>query len=459
MSSQNAPTTYACPVPLDGLRTAVDCGEITTVMVAVPDMAGRLKGKRFHAGVFLDRMLSGADTCAYILATDVEMTPLDGFDLTGWEQGYGDLRARPDLNSIRHVPYDPGTVLVHADLVHADDKFVDVAPRQMLRAQLARLRALGLDIKVGLENEFLLYEGDPHQARTGGNRDLRPVSPHNLDYALDHPPVLTDFLRYLEQVLHDAGTSAESMKTEGAAGQVEIAFPYGEALAACDSYTLYKHAARTIAARRGLTPTWMAAPETGVASGLHLHVSLWAGERSLFAADPGQELPAELAGAIAGLVTGMPHLMPLYAPYPNSYKRFVPRSFAPTFFTWGFDNRTVAVRVTGHGEGRHLEVRLPGADANPYLALAAVCASIHHGLEGSLSLPDPCEGDAYQDTGAQPVARDLVDAVVSFDGSKVAEHAFGESVVRHYARAAYHEIDWHLRHVTDVERARGFYRV
>ncbi|MEE1829705.1 glutamine synthetase family protein [Streptomyces sp. SP17KL33] len=458
MNNDHLPDHDELVPTFDALREAVERGEVTTVMIAVPDMAGRLKGKRLDVRVFLDRLASGVEMCAYILATDTGMNPVDGFDLTGWHKGYGDLRVRPDLHTIRHLPHEPGTVLVHADPVR-DGAFVDVAPRQILRAQLARLQALGVEVKAGLESEFLLYEGDPTRAFLNSYQGLRSLSPRNLDYALDHPPALTDFLRHLEDVLRDAGLPAESVKTEGAPGQVEIAFPYGQAMTACDSYTVYQHAARALAARRGLMPTWMAAPETGVGSGLHIHVSLWDDERNLF--DPGIDLkrPDFLGQTVAGLVTGLPHTMPLCAPYPNSYKRFTPHSFAPTRFTWGTDNRTAAIRITGHGEGRHLEVRVPGADANPYLALAAVCAAIHHGLTTRPDLPDGCEGDAYEDVDAQPLPRDLLDAVVAFDGSDFAEQAFGGSVVRHYARAAYHEIDHHLGHVTDVERLRGFDRV
>ncbi|MEV6379039.1 glutamine synthetase family protein [Streptomyces sp. NPDC051773] len=459
MIDQQLPEHDQAVLDVDALRVAVERGEVTTVMVAVPDMVGRLKGKRFDAQVFADRLCSGPEMCAYILATDVDMGPVDGFDLTGWESGYGDVRVRPDARMIRHLPYEPGTVLVHADPVHPDGMFVDVAPRQVLRAQLARLQALGLRVKAGLESEFLLYEGDPHQAILNGYRDMRPAAPHNLDYSLDHPPTLTDFFRHLEDVLRDAGMPAESVKTEGAPGQVEIAFPYGEAMRACDAYTVFKHATRALAARRGILATWMAAPESGVGSGLHIHLSLWDGECSLFAPGSGQDHPDHLTRALAGLVSGMPDLMPLCAPYPNSYKRFAPHSFAPTRFSWGSDNRTAAFRITGHSTGRHVEVRLPGADANPYLALAAVCAAIHHGLTTHPDLPDPCTGDGYEDTTARPVPRDLVDALMSFDGSALAEHALGKGVVRHYARAAYHEIDHHLRHVTDVERLRWIDRV
>ncbi|MFJ1529732.1 glutamine synthetase family protein [Streptomyces mirabilis] len=446
-------------LPLNDFHTAVSSAEITTVMLAVPDMMGRLKGKRLDAETFMERLHSGVEACAYILATDVDMSPVPGYDLTGWETGYGDLSVIPDLHSIRRLPYLPGTALIHADIAHASGELVEVAPRRMLQRQLERLSGLGLDVRVGLESEFVLYQGVPQQAAPARYRRLRPVSPHNLDYSLDHPPTLSDFFQHLEEATWGAATQVESIKTEGAPGQVEVTFPYGEALRACDSYTVYRHAVRNIAERRGMRPTFMAAPKTGVGSGLHLHLSLWSEGRNAFAARPGEpELPEPLYQAVAGLISGLPHMAPLYAPTPNSYKRYVPHSFAPTRYTWGYDNRSCAVRITGHGEGQHVEVRLPGADANPYLALAAALAAIVHGITDEPELLPPCTGDAYQADRALPVPRDLADAVSDFDGSKTALAAFGDSVVGHYTRAAQVEIDEHRRRVTDVELQRGFDR-
>ncbi|MFE2522188.1 glutamine synthetase family protein [Streptomyces mirabilis] len=445
----------------DELRAAVHSGEITTVMLAVPDMMGRLKGKRLSASVFLDRMLSKAEACAYILATDVDMTPLEGFDLTGWDDGYGDLSVIPSQDTIRVLPHLPGAALIHADVTDEDGELLEIAPRHMLRTQLDKLAALGLEVRVGLESEFVLYQGSPLQAHAARYRALQPAAFHNLDYALDHPPALTDFFQHLEDALHGAGTPVESVKTEGAPGQLEITFPYRPAMTACDAYTVYKHAVRHIAQRRGMTPTFMAAPRTGTGSGLHLHLSLLnaADYRNAFATHPDEEeLPATMQRAIAGLISAMPHLAPLYAPHPNSYKRYTPHSFAPTRFTWGYDNRSCAIRVTGHGTGRHLEVRLPGADANPYLALAAALAAIHHGLTTEPELPPHISGNAYQEADALPVPRDLVEALADFDDSKIAQNAFGAAVVRHYAYAAQHEIDAHRKRVTDTELERGFLR-
>ncbi|WP_326731884.1 glutamine synthetase family protein [Streptomyces phaeochromogenes] len=451
---------------LDDLKTAVDSGDVTTVLLAVPNMLGQLKGKRLDARGFLqtitkqtqDGAKAGTEMCAYVLATNVDMEPLEGFELAGWETGFGDFRVVPDLATIRRVPYMPGAVLIHADALHHSGLPIDAAPRAMLRTQIDRLTKLGLAVKVGLESEFMLYQGTAQQAHAAGYRALEPVAPHNLDYALDHPVALTDFFDDLENVLRDAGTPVEAVKTEGAAGQIEVTFPYGEAMAACDAYTVYKHAVKHLGGRHTMTPTFMASPRTELGSGLHLHLSLWRDGRNAFAIPDEGELPETMQEAVAGLLSGLPHLAPLYAPNVNSYKRFRLRSFAPTHFSWGRDNRGCAIRVIGHGDGAHLEVRLAGADANPYLALAAALAAIHHGLTNGPEFPPETRGDAYRTDDGLPAPADLVEALADFRSSKIALDAFGPAVVRHYACAARHEIRWHSHRVTDAERERGFLR-
>ncbi|MEY9846143.1 glutamine synthetase [Streptacidiphilus sp. BW17] len=445
---------------MEQLRALVGAGRVDTVLLAVADGQGRLKGKEYDARYFLDRLADGdgvAEMCAYVFATDVDMTPLKGFALASWESGYGDVRLAPDPGSARLTPWLPRTALVLADALGPDGQLLQVSPRSMLRRQLDQLAARGMQARVGLETEFVLYHGTLGELADGGYRDLRPVTWDNRDYALDHPRVLSAFSRNLRAGLAKAGLPVEAVKTEGAPGQVEVTFPYGEALAACDGHLLFKHAVRTTSERHRLAATFMAAPSDGVGSGLHLHVSLWRGDQALFAGPGhGGELP-ELAGqVVAGLLDALPHLAPLYAPTVNSYKRYQPHSFAPTRYAWGWDNRGCAVRVVGHGTGLHLEVRLPGADANPYLALASVLAAAQHGIDHDLKPPAPSTGDAYQDSAAPPVAPTLHHSLTAFEGSRLAAELLGEEVVAHYARAAQRELDVHRVRVTDVDLSRGF---
>ncbi|MFF7987130.1 glutamine synthetase family protein [Streptomyces sp. NPDC007901] len=433
---------------LDTLRSLAPLGTIHTVMTAIPDMQGRLKGKRMGALPLLERLDAGAgkhvaDACSYILATNTHMDPLSGFDLTDWNDGFHDMQVAADWDTLRALPYMPGVALVHCDALDADGAFIEVAPRQMLRRQLERLAELGVEARIGWESEFVLY-----------NEDGTPVMGHNADYDLDHRPHLTDFFGYLEHALHDAGVRPEAVKTESGGGQAEITFPYGDVMKACDSYTVYKHCVKYLARRHGMRASFMASPVTGVTSGLHLHLSLWRDDRPLFATGSHLDPPiGVMAQSIAGLVAAMPHLGPLYAPGTNSYKRFVSAyDFAPQYMNWGPDNRGCAIRVTGDGEGTHLENRLAGGDANPYLVAAASLAAIAHGLDEKLTPPSPCLGDAYADRTARPLPGNLSEALADFRGSQFAHALLGTNVVVHYARAAQAEVDRWRSRVTDVER-------
>jgi glutamine synthetase len=444
---------------LTDLRNLVKGGAIDTVLLAIPDLQGRLKGKRYDADHFLKRVAHhGAELCAYVLATDAEMSPADGFKLTSWDSGYQDLSVQPALGTLRVLPWLPRTAIVLGDAVHHDGTPIDVAPRQILHQQLTRLSRHGLQAKAGIETEFTLYQGTYAEAERAGYQGLRPVTMENLDYALDHDPTCDRFFRRLQRALAGAGMPVEAIKSEAGPGQVEVTFPYGPALTACDRHLLFKHAVRTLGTRAGLAPTFMAAPETGWANGLHLHVSLWSKALSqLHAPDNEYELSQIGRNAIAGLLAGLPQLGPFYAPNVNSYKRFTPGSFAPTMLHWGHDNRTCAVRVVGHGEGLHLEIRVPGADANPYLALSAVLAAIDYGIEQQLPLGPEAAGNAYSG-GGTPVPPTLADALAAFQESALAHGAFGTEVVEHYARLARLELDHQQHLVTTAERQRWLAR-
>ncbi|MGW5657490.1 glutamine synthetase family protein [Streptomyces humi] len=448
-------TTDILPAELRGhisqeeLREAVKQGYIRTVMTVVPDMLGRLKGKRVGGLALLERLDEGhgirvGEACSYLLATNAGMEPLDGFDLTSWDDGFHDMGVNAEWSTLRVLRYMPGMALVHCDAVDTDGAPIEVAPRQMLRRQVERLAELGYDVQVGFESEFVLYNGD------------QPFVDRNIDYELDLPPRMGDFLSHLEDALPDAGVQVEAFKGEGAAGQIEATFPRGGVMEACDNYTVYKHAVKHLAHRHGLTASFMAAPETGLASGLHLNLSLWQDGQPLFVRPSHRALPTEaMTYSIAGLIAALPHLMPLLAGNTNAYKRYATsHSFAPQFMNWGPDNRSCAIRVTGHGPSSRLENRIPGADANPYLAAAATLAAIAHGLDEKLPLPNPCLGDGYTNDTFTPLPRDLAEALADFRHGFTARDLLGLPVVTHYGRAAQAEIDEQHREVTDVERRR-----
>ncbi|SHL18556.1 glutamine synthetase family protein [Actinacidiphila paucisporea] len=421
------------------------------VLVALPDMQGRLQGKRMPAGYFAEHVAeTGAEFCAYLLATDIDMQPLDGYAHASWATGYGDMHVVPDLATMRRLAWPGGGVLVLADACDATGANLSIAPRTMLRRQLGLLQQeLGLTAKVGVETEFTVYRGTGSAALD----QLQPVSERNLDYHLTHPRPMRDFLHSLEEALTGSGLPLESTKTEAAPGQVEVTFRYGDPIEAADNHCILKHAAHQLGEATDVTPVFMAAPQTGIGNGLHVHLSLWEDHKPVLASDDGGLLPAGHQ-AIAGLVEVLPHLMPLLLSTPNSYKRLRPNTFAPTHMSWGWDNRTCAIRVAGHGRNRHLEIRVPGADANPYLALTAVIAAIRDGTGRHLTPPAP-----VGDNTTAPVLPATLDAALHlFASSKPAADLLGPDVVSHYSTAAHHEIEAMNTEVTDIERCRGFAR-
>lgn len=442
------------PITPAGLRRLVETGEVDTVLLALADMHGRLVGKRHHAPGFIQQLLAGDGTeaCAYLLATDAQMRPAPGFDLASWDSGYGDIRLVPNLRTLRRMPWPGGGVLVLADAEHADGRPVAVAPRQVLYEQVSALAELGVSAKVGLETEFTVYRGVGDEALGR----LQPLSTRNLDYALVHPPRVREYVHELEQVLVGAGLPLEAMKTEAAPGQIEATFRYGDALSAADDHVVFKHIVKTVTPWTDSTATFMAAPGTGIGNGMHIHVSLWREDEPVFPSEGGG-LSAAGAQAVAGLLYLLPDAMPLLLPTPNSYKRLRPDSFAPTRVSWGWDNRTAAVRVTGHGVGLHLEVRIPGADANPYLAVAAVLAACNRGIAQEMQPPPAVTGSAYAENDLPLLPADLPTALSAFQDSAAWSDLLGKDVVRHYATAARIECEVAATEVTDVERIRGFH--
>ncbi|MFB7908372.1 glutamine synthetase family protein [Kitasatospora sp. NPDC056076] len=457
------PSTATTAAPVGQLDRLVDAFGIDTVLLATVDAQGRLKGKEFDAAGFVRRLRSGAlspEMCGYVLGTDLSMTPAQTGPFS-WQSGFGDVALLPDLRRARVLPWLPSTALVLAE-PNSGGYPHPLAPGTVLAEELARLAERGVVPAVGIESEFVLYEGTARDAAVAGWRGLRPAVWDSRDYALDSPAPVREFSRRLRQVLAAAGMPVEAVKGEGAPGQVEVTFPYGEALEACEQHVLFKHAAKTVADDAGLTASFMAAPSTSVGSGLHLHVSLVDFDgRPVLAADPADGIELSELGeqAVAGLLAVLPQVAPMWAPYVNSYKRLADHSFAPARLAWGRDNRTCAVRVVGHGRSLRLEVRLPGADANPMLALAAALAGIRHGMEAGLKPPPAVSGDAYEHPDASLVPQSLEEAVGTFETSAAAGELLAEPVVAHLARVARMDLEHHASRVTDAEVERGLAQV
>ncbi|WP_371647967.1 MULTISPECIES: glutamine synthetase family protein [unclassified Streptomyces] len=458
-TSMAAPPRPPAPTPpLETLKKAVKDGTVETVLCGIVDPHGRLAGKHYGARHFLmDVVPHGADMCAYLQSSSIDMTPAPaGSGLASMEGGFPDFRVVPDLSTLRLVPWLPKAALVLADAFSDDGEPSALDPREILRHQLGRLAAHGLRADAGLESEFVLYQGTYSPARTVGGPALPPLTPQGGDYALHQSPAVSRYLHRLQHALAAAGMPVEAVKGEAAAGQIEVTFPYGDALKACDQHVVFKHAVQTLARKAGAEATFMAAPQTGVGSGLHLHVSLTRSGSPMFAHSEGTVLSQTGEKAIAGLLDVLAELAVLYAPNTNSYKRYVPGSFAPTRMTWGLDNRTCAVRVVGHGSSLRAEIRVAGADANPYLALAAVIAAIVHGLESDLAAPPRWVNNAHTARDEPALPASLEEALRLLEHSAFAEKAFGEETVGVLIHLAAAEITHQQATVTDAEQARWF---
>jgi glutamine synthetase len=442
-------------VRIDDLKKAVADGTVDTVLLAIADMEGRLQGKRLAASHFLDEVLEhGAEGCNYLLAVDVEMETVGGYAMSSWDTGYGDFEMVPDVETLRLVPWLPGTAMLIADLRWADGREVLASPRQILRRQLARLAERGLSANAATELEFIVFRNSYEEAWGMGFRDLEPANLYNVDYSLLGTARVEPLIRRIRNEMAGAGMSVESSKGECNLGQHEINFRYDTALRSADNHAIYKNGAKEIAAQEGHAISFMAKFNEREGNSCHIHCSL-AGEdgSNAFAAE-GPLFERFLAGQLAC----MKELTLLFAPHVNSYKRFAIGSFAPTAIAWGRDNRTCSLRVVGHGEGLRVENRLPGADVNPYLALAAMIAAGLHGIDNELPLEPVFEGNAYASNKPR-VPGNIYDARDAFAASAFAAEAFGGEVVDHYLNRAGVEIDAFEAAVTDWERYRGFERL
>ena len=446
---------------LEELDVSVNNGSIDTVLLALTDMQGRLQGKRLHGRFFLDEVVSGgSEGCNYLLAVDVDMNTVDGYDMSSWSTGYGDFVMKPDFSTVRRVPWQPGTAIVLADLLDTGGRPVPASPRQILRRQLDRLAAHGLTAFAGTELEFVLYKDTYEQAFTKNYRDLTPANQYNVDYSLLGTARVEPLLRRIRNEMYGAGLIPESAKGECNLGQHEIAFRYADALTSADNHVIYKNGAKEIAAQEGMALTFMAKPNEREGNSCHIHFSLRdENGRSAMLGDGPAHLSETGQRVLAGLLATMREFSLLFAPNINSYKRYQPGSFAPTALRWGVDNRTCSLRIAGHGQGMRVENRVPGGDVNPYLAIAALIAGALHGIENELPLEDEFVGNAYQDADAGRVPGTLREAHELWTGSEVAAAAFGADVVAHYANMARVELAAYDAAVTDWELRRGFERL
>lgn len=447
---------------MEELHDEADAGTIDTVLVCMVDMQGRLMGKRFHVSNFLDSAWAETHCCNYLLATDMEMDTPDGYAATSWAAGYGDYVMKPDLITLRRIPWLDGTALVMCDLIdHHTHEPVPHAPRQVLKAQVARAVSMGFTPYMATELEFFLFEKSFDEIRRSGFRDLTPISGYNEDYSILQTTKEEHVMRPIRNLLVAAGVPVENTKGEAETGQAELNIRYASAMLAADHHTLAKQAVKEIANQHGhaasFMPKWH---HQKVGSAAHIHQSLFKGKGNAFYDKNGKQAMSELLGSyIAGLLKYSADLTFFMAPYVNSYKRFLPGTFAPTKIAWSVDNRTAGYRLVGEDtKAVRIECRIPGSDMNPYLACAGQLAAGLSGIEEGLKLPKPVTGDVYGMDDIPEIPSTLRAATETLRKSKMLRKQMGDWVVDHYTRCAEVEQEAFDAVVTDWEVARGFER-
>ncbi len=450
-------------ISFDALKSQVSEGTVDTVLVCLVDMQGRLAGKRFHAQNFIDHSWEETHCCNYLLATDLEMATPEGYASSSWETGYGDYVMKPDMDTLRTVPWLEGTVMVLCDVLdHHTHKEVSHSPRAVLKKQITRLADLGFAAKMATELEFFLFEKSFDEIRKEGFRDLEPISGYNEDYHILQTTKEEHVMRPLRNHLFAAGLPIENSKGEAETGQEELNIRYDVAMNCADFHTIAKHATKEVAWQQGhaasFLPKWH---HDKVGSSSHVHQSLWNmdGSSAFYDADDDLAMSDTMKHYLAGLIKYAPDYTYFLAPYINSYKRFSKGTFAPTKTVWSVDNRTAGFRLCGaNTKGVRVECRIGGSDLNPYLALAVQLAAGIQGLEEKLELQAPTKGDVYEQSGVSEIPRSLRAATETLRNSKFLRAALGDDVVDHYTRAAEWEQEEFDRVVTDYEVARGFER-
>jgi glutamine synthetase len=445
---------------LDDLRKEGEDGTIDTVVTAFTDMQGRLFGKRIEIEYFLEEAAShGVEGCDYLLALDMEMEPVPGYEMANWEEGYGDFGIAPDMATLRRIPWLDRTALVLADVVNHDGSPVVASPRQILIAQYERAAEMGYTPYFASELEFYLYKESYAEAWEKGFRDLTPTIPYILDYHILATTMDEQYLGQIRRGMQGAGIPVEFSKGEAWHGQHEVNFRYADAVTSADRHTIYKNGVKEIAFFNDISASFMAKPsEKDIGSSCHIHSSLFGDDgKSTFVDGDGEETDT-FRHYLGGLRNHIRELALFIAPAVNSYKRYAAESWAPTSVSWGRDNRTCGFRIVGHGQSRRVECRIPGADANPYLGFAAMLAAGLDGIENQIDPGPELKGNAYEAAEAEPFPSALREAKELWDSSDFVRSAFGESVQKHYSNYARYEQQEFDQVVTDYEKRRMFER-
>ena len=450
---------------LESLKKLTNSGDIETVVVGFTDHYGRLMGKRYDAEFFIESVAAeGTHGCDYLLTTDMEMEPVQGYDFANWDLGYGDFHLVPDISTLRIADWLEQTALILCDVKNnKTHEPVDVAPRSVLKRQIQLGESLGFSSFAASELEYYLFETDYKTAHKSNYSSPDPAGWYLEDYHILQGTRTEPFTAAARRHLKNSGVPVENSKGEWGKGQHELNVRYAETLKMADRHIVYKQCLKELADQMGLSVTFMSKyAEDQAGSSCHIHISLWKDGKNAFVGD---QSFGPVSGSdvfkyfLGGWIKHVPDVMPFYAPTINSYKRFVDGSWAPTRLAWSYDNRTAGFRVVGKEASLRIECRIPGADCNPYLAFAAALASGLDGLKNKIEPPEIFEGDIYAAKDLPRVPYTLEAALREFASSDFTKAAFGEEVIRHYSHFFRKEIEAYNMAVTDWERKRYFERI
>src|SRR4051812_48543782 len=449
---KTSPATF--PLDLDSLRRSIRDGTIDTVLMVFPDTYGRLVGKRLTGHYFLDHCSdAGTHGCNYLLTVNIEMDPLEGFKLSSWDQGYGDFAMKPDLSTLRVLPWQQASALVVCDLQTDDGKLVEEAPRSVLRKQLDRLTSQGLTCNIASELEFFLFNTTYHDAFTTKYAQLPPSSDYRIDYHTMQTTRDEPIMRAMRLQMEPAGVSIESTKGEWGKGQHEVNFAYARPLPMADGHVVFKQGAKEIAEQNGKSISFMPKIHTTEAgNSCHIHISVARDGQPLFWDTGAKRTSQYFRQFLGGLVKYSRELAYFFAPTINAYKRYQSASWAPTKMAWAMDNRTTGFRVVGEGKSLRIENRMPGGDANPYLSFAAMIAAGLAGVEENLDCGEAYRGNAYIDDKLPALPSSLKQAADLLEQSDLAKRVMGDRVQEFYVHTAREEVKAFDSAVTDWER-------
>lgn len=432
------------------------------VKIAITDIDGILRGKYISSEKFMSVIDDQTGFCDVVFGWDANDVAYDNTTYTGWHTGYPDARVRLDISTFRKIPWENDVPFFLGELLNEKNEPSHVCPRQLLKKLSAEANDLGFSAIFSQEFEWFNFAETPQTANQKNFRNMTPLTPGMFGYSILRSSLQNPFFTDLFEYLRKFDVPLEGLHTETGPGVLEAAIQYAPIVESADRAALFKSAVKEIAYKHGIMATFMAKiHESLPGCGGHIHQSLWdkgLKKNIFYNSSDKKHMSEEMKSYVAGQLLCLPHLLPMYAPTINSYKRLVEGAWAPTTLTWGLDNRTVALRVLSGGtKSCRLETRVVGSDVNPYLAMAAALASGLYGIRKKLKLKQPeTIGNGYRDISHGTLPATLSEATQHMKASDVAKETLGEKFVEHFVQTREWEWRQHLKAVTDWEYKRYF---